>query len=116
MTHRTSNRLLIAACVSLASVAAACGSGNSPAQQEKPPGGTLAGGPYKLVATDLTGDGKIDLALAYLQVGAVSIEQGDGKGEFSTIQTLAGAPASAEDPKDVSNITSGDIDHDGLPD
>src|SRR5438874_2178185 len=103
MTHLTPTRLLVAVCISLASAAPAA---SPAAPRPKPPGGTLAGGPYKLVAADFTGDGKIDLAMAYLQIGAVTIEQGNGKGEFTNLGILSGAKATSDDLKGVSNITA----------
>ncbi len=82
------------------------------------------GGPYKIVATDVTGDSLIDVVLGYHMIGIVSVEQGNGRGQLSP---LALNVFSDEDRKinsdDVSwsephvhNLAFGDVDRDGLVD
>ena len=75
------------------------------------------GTPYKVNAADFTGDGVIDLAVAYYGAGLVTIEQGDGKGRFSH---LAANPICEDcDPSyegGIYNIAHADVDKDGLLD
>jgi hypothetical protein len=75
------------------------------------------GGPYKVNAADFTGDGVTDLAVSYYWAGVVSIEQGNGKGQFSH---LALNPICEDcDPSydgGIYNIAHADVDQDGLLD
>ena len=48
-----------------------------PPLPEKRPLSGYAGGPYKVIAADFTGDGIVDLALSYYPIDVVTIEQGD---------------------------------------
>jgi len=78
--------------------------------------GAQTGGPYKVVAKDLTGDGVLDLALAYHTIGVVTVEQGDGRGNFGR---LAVNPFENEQPaheRHAHNISLEDVDGDGLAD
>lgn len=74
------------------------------------------GGPYKVVAADFTGDGKIDLAIGYHRIGVVAIEQGDGEGNFSRVEVIEATLPEPSEMGGVYNLTRGDIDNDGRPD
>ena len=81
------------------------------------PGGVAigqTGGPYKVAVADLTGDGIVDLALAYHAVGLVTVEQGDGQGRFKSLapNQLAKLPL----PQDAENLSVADVDGDGMLD
>ena len=41
------------------------------------------GGPYKVLARDVTGDGHPDLLLGFRQLGLIAVEVGDGRGNFA---------------------------------
>ena len=72
------------------------------------------GGPYKVAAADLTGDGLVDLAMAYHGVGLVTIELGDGSGAFKSL-----VPNDFTDypfPRSAQNLSLGDVDGDGMLD
>lgn len=74
------------------------------------------GGPYKVVAADFTGDGKLDLAIGYHAVGLVTIEQGDGAGNFQRIGHIDVPLAEPSQIGGIYNVALGHIDNDGLPD
>lgn len=74
------------------------------------------GGPYKVLATDLTGDGKIDLALGYHRIGVVGIAEGNGSGDFIDIGRNSFSSNQPAGERHVYNIAAGDIDGDGLAD
>lgn len=79
-------------------------------------GSTLAqtGGPYKVAAADVTGDGIVDLVLSYDAIGVISVEQGDGQGEFKSL-----AINDLNDrifPRNAQNLCLADVDSDGLLD
>ncbi len=82
------------------------------------------GGPYKVLAADFTGDEHIDVVLGYHMVGMVTVDQGDGTGNFTP---LAINKFSDEDRKiitddnawsepQVHNLAAADLDDDGLLD
>ena len=85
-------------------------------------------GPYKVIAQDFTGDGIIDLAIAYYADGFINatanhtsgvftIEQGDGKGNFIHLSlNTVHVPHEMNRIPQIYNISSGDIDKDGLND
>lgn len=92
--------------------------------QESPPGRLegWTGGPYKVAAADFTGDGHVDVMLAYHLIGVVSVEQGNGRGQLSVLavndvsdQAMKPGDESWSDPH-VHNLAHGDVDADGLPD
>lgn len=60
-------------------------------------------------AADLDGNGALDFALANARTADVTILLGDGKGAFTTSQTLPVDPGPA-------NVATGDFDGDGIPD
>ena len=83
--------------------------------------GELVGGPYKVIAADFTGNQIIDLCVAYYPIGVVTVEQVDGKGQFSrlSLNTIRVEDSDAALPgggESVFNIAHGDIDNDGLAD
>ncbi|MBC8353164.1 MAG: VCBS repeat-containing protein [Planctomycetes bacterium] len=78
------------------------------------------GGPYKVVATDFTGDRLVDVMLGYHAIGIVSVAQGNGRGQLSpfAINVFSGEDLHDESWSEphVHNIAYGDIDRDGLVD
>jgi hypothetical protein len=70
----------------------------------------VATGPLAIAAADLTGDGKLDLAVAFADNGGeVHVLAGNGDGSFTmTASYPAGGPPRA--------VTLGDLDGDGRPD
>lgn len=83
---------------------------------EQPPAVSIVGGPYKVIAADFTGDKAVDLALAYLRVGIVTVEQGDGHGHFAHLALNVISEATPSRMQNVHNLAHGDVDGDGLPD
>jgi hypothetical protein len=80
--------------------------------QQRPANGWV-GGPYKVKAADITGDDVIDLVLSYYPIDVVTVERGDGTGQY-TRHKLFQVPFDdrvAIDP--VYNIDLGDVDGDG---
>src|SRR5262249_4761491 len=76
-----------------------------PSTDRRFPAGTGSGA---IVATDLNGDGRVDLAVANEQSGDVSVLLGDGQGGFSA------APASPFPVGHIPNdVTAGDFNQDG---
>lgn len=74
------------------------------------------GGPYKVIARDFTGDRIPDLIVSYEPSDALTVERGDGRGQFSRLAVVQ-LPFDKRpyiDP--VYNMAHGDIDGDGLPD
>jgi len=87
-----------------------------PAMPAERPMNGWVGGPYKVKAADVTGDGILDLVVSYYPIDVVTVEKGDGKGHF-TRHKLFQIPFDDRtliDP--VYNIDVGDIDGDGLLD
>lgn len=78
--------------------------------------GAQTGGPYKVVAKDLTGDGRLDLALAYHAIGLVTVEQRDGHGHFRRLAVNPFETSQAPDERHAHNLALEDIDGDGLAD
>jgi len=82
------------------------------------------GGPYKVVASDFTGDRQVDVVLGYRYLGVVAVYTGDGGGSFSATTLNAFTDAGRRVyPNDeswsaphVHNMAYGDLDRDGLPD
>ena len=68
-----------------------------------------ASNPYGLIATDLNGDGKTDLAVANFGSSQLSVLVGNGDGTFQTAYNYAisGSPI---------GVTVGDFNGDGIPD
>ena len=64
--------------------------------------------PFGVVLTDLTRDGKPDLAYACVAGASVSVRAGDGTGRFGAALTV-GALA------DPNALAAGDVDRDGAP-
>lgn len=81
------------------------------------------GGPYKVLATDLTGDGHVDVMLGFRQLGLVAVERGDGRGnlaepvlnEFGRHRGVSRDDKSWSEPH-IHNLACADLDGDGLPD
>ena len=85
--------------------------------QEEP----ITAGPYKVLAADFTGDSTRDLIVSYYPAGVFSVQQGDGKGAFTSLGInvirLQDRDAKAGDNGEpVFNMAHGDIDRDGLAD
>lgn len=78
--------------------------------------GAQTGGPYKVVAKDLTGDGVVDLALAYHGIGIVTVEQGDGHGHFRRLAITPFQNGQPADERHAHNLSTEDVDGDGLVD
>ena len=80
------------------------------------------GGPYKVLARDVTGDGHPDLVLGFHQLGLIAVEAGDGRGNFaspvlSELGRHRGLPASDKTWSEphIHNLATADLDGDGLP-
>jgi len=85
--------------------------------------------PFTMVSADFDGDGNFDVATGWLQVTStdpdakqpnqIQISYGDGKGGFSSKQTLNNVgeaePAGARDRR-MTKLAVGDFNHDGRPD
>jgi hypothetical protein len=69
----------------------------------------LAGADLSLVAADLNGDGKRDLAVANTELNELAILHGDGSGHF-------GAPENVEPVRSPGPVLVGDFDGNGKPD
>ncbi|MDP7276869.1 MAG: VCBS repeat-containing protein [Planctomycetaceae bacterium] len=82
------------------------------------------GGPYKVVAADFTGDKLIDVLLGYRGIGVLAVDQGDGRGQLTPLAINEFSDADRKlNPDDASwsvphvhNISSADLDGDGLLD
>ena len=80
-----------------------------------------AGGPYKVIAADFTGDRFIDVILGYHAIGVLAVEEGDGRGNLTPLarnvfsdenRTLNPDDATWSLPH-VHNMAFGDVDRDG---
>lgn len=96
------------------------------AGQEKPQSRLhgYVGGPYKIVAADVTGDKLVDVVLGYHQLGLVAVELGNGRGQMTPLALNDFSDADRKINSDdktwsephVHNLALGDIDGDGLVD
>ncbi|MEX0726802.1 MAG: VCBS repeat-containing protein [Planctomycetaceae bacterium] len=82
------------------------------------------GGPYKILADDFTGDGLVDIVLGYHMVGMVTVDQGDGEGNFTPLsmnnfsdedRIFFTDDAAWSEPQ-IHNLAAADVDNDGLLD
>jgi hypothetical protein len=71
------------------------------------------GGPYRVQAADLTGDGILDLALVYNGIGLLTIQQGDGRGGFTHLAHVALDVPKPSVIAGIYNLDVGDVDGDG---
>ncbi len=83
--------------------------------KERPMNGWV-GGPYKVKAADVTGDEIIDLVLSHYPIDAVTVEKGDGKGQFTRLGLFQVPLDKRNLIEPIFNIDLGDIDGDGLLD
>ncbi|MDA0833981.1 MAG: VCBS repeat-containing protein [Planctomycetota bacterium] len=82
------------------------------------------GGPYKVLADDFTGDGLIDIVLGYHMVGMVTVDEGDGQGNFTPLSMNNFSDENrrfftdddAWSEPQIHNLAAADIDDDGLLD
>ena len=75
------------------------------------------GGPYKLLARDFTGNGNRDLAVGFHDLGLLSIEEGNGRGDFRHRAITPLRPPDRDAPlKGSYNLAAGDLDGDQRPD
>jgi hypothetical protein len=85
------------------------------APRERPVSGIL-GGPYKVIAGDFSGDHIVDLVAGYHNSDAITVEQGDGRGQF-TRWGLYPIPVDERTfIEQIHNLDQGDVDGDGLVD
>lgn len=84
---------------------------------EKPPkfgdSTWYGGGPYRVAAADFTGDGILDLAIAYNRIGLLTVQKGDGRGGFTHLAQVAFEVPQPSVISGVYNLTVGDVDGDG---
>lgn len=71
------------------------------------------GGPYRVQAADFTGDGVLDLAIAYNRIGLLTIQEGDGRGGFTHLAHVAFDVPKPSVISGVYNLDVGDVDGDG---
>jgi len=111
---------IICLCVLSAAVRGAAETApKEPASAEEPTQRPMRGyvcGPYKVVAADFTGDGIADLAVGYNRGDVVTVERGDGKGNFSRLSIFQIPYDDRTTIEPVVNLAAGDIDGDGLLD
>ncbi len=71
---------------------------------------TTVGSPKKIISSDFNLDGKVDLALSFVQIGAsqVRVYSGQGDGNFTLIKTFPGI--------EVFALSAADVDNNGTPD
>lgn len=75
------------------------------------------GGPYKVYGSDFTGDGLADLAVGHYWAGLLSIEKGDGRGNFSHLALTPICEGCDSSYKGGTyNIAYADVDKDGMLD
>jgi hypothetical protein len=101
----------------LAAATLALGACQAQAQEplRRPTSGNL-GGPYKVVAAELTGDDAVDLILGFHNSDAVTVERGGPGGKF-TRWALFGVPHDDHPViETVHNLDHGDVDGDGRAD
>jgi len=67
-----------------------------------------------VAAIDLDGDGRIDIVTADYSHESVSFANGNGREHFAAIRTYS-LPSNPNEPLPI-NITTGDLNEDGLPD
>ncbi len=76
-----------------------------------PAGDTHAWG---IEATDLDGDGRVDIVTADFGYNTISFAKGNGRGNFAPLKTYP-LPRNPRKPMPI-NLTTGDFNEDGLPD
>ena len=74
------------------------------------------GGPYKLLATDVTGDGRSELVVGYRSIGVVTVEQIDDRGQLQRIGLNALTVPVPLGARHVHNLDDRDLNGDGLID
>ncbi len=119
-----SNFKLMIAIVCLCAVSMVLYAADETAKKESPkpqlpkvrPMNGYVGGPYKVKAVDVTGDKIPDLLLGYYPIDVLTVDKGDGKGNFerTEIFQIPFDDRTIIDP--VFNIDVGDVDGDGLID
>src|SRR5262245_10382088 len=108
------NRRLVQSCFTLAiSLSNAIAWAQDDA--DRPTSGWV-GGPYKVIAEDFTGDGLVDLVLGYVPTPLVTLERGDGNGNFSRTSLFDPTWDEKVRMAAVHNMDAKDVDGDGLLD
>lgn len=74
------------------------------------------GGPYKLLATDVNGDGRSELVVGYRSIGVVTVEQIDDRGQLQRIGLNALTVPVPLGARHVHNLDDRDLNGDGLID
>lgn len=74
-------------------------------------------GPYKLLARDFTGNGHRDLLVGFHDLGLLSVEEGNGRGNFRHRGITPLRPPGHDNPlKGSYNLAAGNLDGDQRPD
>lgn len=106
----------MAQCVRLLIIIGLASRASSHAAEKPPKFGDstwYGGGPYRIAAADFTGDGILDLAIAYNRIGLLTIQQGDGRGGFTHLAHVAFDVPKPSVIAGVYNLDVGDVDGDG---
>ena len=98
-------------CTAVALCLLSCCTAAAQSRRDTIPDGYV-GGPYKLIATDFTGDQRIDLAVGYRSIGVVTIEGVDPRGQLTRAALTPFTVPNPHGSRHVHNLDSHDLDGD----